>query len=81
MASEKVSLTLDETLLASARRRAGGRGLSGYVNEALRLKLQRDRLSGLLQELEEEHGAVDPEVVDEVKKAWPDDVSARRRSA
>ncbi|MEO1085769.1 MAG: CopG family transcriptional regulator [Acidobacteriota bacterium] len=81
MASEKVSLTLDETLLASARRRVGGRGLSGYINDALRFKLQQDRLSGLLQELEEEHGAIDPETVEEVRAAWPDDVSAQRRSA
>ena len=47
MATEKVSLTLDEELVAEARERAGARGLSGYVNRALRHQLQRDRLAAL----------------------------------
>jgi len=81
MATQKVSLTLDETLLDSARERVGRRGLSQYVNEALRHQLQRDRLSGLLDELAREHGPVAPEVMEEVREAWPDATQDRRRSA
>ncbi len=81
MAAAKVSLTLDEHLLASARERSGRRGLSAYVNEALRLQLQRDRIAGLLDELAKEHGAIAPAVMDEVREAWPDDAEAQRRSA
>lgn len=72
MATAKVSLTLDEALLASARERAGRRGLSRYVNEALRLQLQHERLGDLLEELAHENGDMDPQVMDEVRREWPD---------
>ena len=81
MATEKVSLTLDESLLASARERAGGRGLSGYMNEALRRQLQRDRLHDLLEELELEHGVIGSETMDEVREAWPEGTVTHLRSA
>jgi hypothetical protein len=81
MATAKVSLTLDEALLNSARQRVGRRGLSHYVNEALRLQLQRDRLVSLLDELEREHGPLSPELMEEVREAWPDAAEDRRRSA
>jgi hypothetical protein len=48
MRTEKVSLTLEEDLLTEAREVVGRRGLSSYVNRALRQQLQRDRLAGLL---------------------------------
>ncbi|MCU0281746.1 MAG: type II toxin-antitoxin system VapB family antitoxin, partial [Acidimicrobiia bacterium] len=59
----KVSLSLDDDLVAAARSRAGGRGLSGYVNEALRRRLQRDRLLELLEQMEATAGPVDPAVL------------------
>lgn len=43
MRTRKVSLTLDEDLLAEAREMVGPRGLSSYVNRALRRQLQHDR--------------------------------------
>ena len=52
MQTKKVSLTLDNGLLAEAREMVGSRKLSSYVNHALRLQLQHDRLAGLLGELE-----------------------------
>jgi hypothetical protein len=52
MATEKVSLTLDEELVGEARERAGGRGLSTYINRALRYQLQHDRVAAYLAELE-----------------------------
>ncbi|HSG38661.1 MAG TPA: hypothetical protein VLE27_03390 [Thermoanaerobaculia bacterium] len=83
MRTEKVSLTLEEELLSEAREVVGARGLSGYVNRALRQQLQHDRIAGLLKELEQEHGPIDPQVMEEVRRAWPapGEKSAKRRSA
>jgi Arc/MetJ family transcription regulator len=83
MATEKVSLTLEEELLAEAREVVGARGLSTYVNRALRHQLQHDRLAGLLAELEREQGPIDPQVIEEVRRAWPapGERTAKRRSA
>ncbi|PYQ63149.1 MAG: hypothetical protein DMF53_11035 [Acidobacteria bacterium] len=71
MRTEKVSLTLDEELLTEAREVVGARGLSSYVNRALRQQLQHDRLAGLLAELEQKHGPIDPRVLEEVRQEWP----------
>ena len=71
MRTEKVSLTLDEALLSEARAVVGSRKLSGYVNQALRLQLQHDRLVGLLAELEQERGPVEAGVMEEVRRSWP----------
>lgn len=71
MPTDKISLSLDEDLVDEARRRVGPRGLSRYVNHALHRQLQHDRLGALLEELEREHGPVDPKVVDEVARLWP----------
>ena len=83
MSTEKVSLTLDEELIEEARETAGARGLSGYVNRALRNQLQHDRLTVLLDELEAEVGPVDPRVMEEVRQQWPapNETSDQRRSA
>ncbi len=71
MRTEKVSLSLDEGLLAEARDVAGARKLSGYVNRALRLQLQHDRLASFLKDMEQEKGAIEPAVMEEVRRAWP----------
>jgi Arc/MetJ-type ribon-helix-helix transcriptional regulator len=71
MRTEKVSLTLDEGLLAEARDVVGSRKLSSYVNRALRLQLQHDRLEDLLAELEQEKGPIEPGVMEEVRQEWP----------
>lgn len=34
-------------------------------------QLQRDRLARLLEELEQEHGPIDPQVIEAVRQAWP----------
>ena len=83
MRAEKVSLTLDEELVTEARDVVGARGLSSYVNRALRHQLQHDRLAGLLADFEREKGPVEPEVMEEVRRAWPaaGEKAAKRRSA
>lgn len=72
MTTEKVSLTLDQDLLAEARAVTGGRELSRYLNRALRNQLQHDRIAGLLAEVEREQGPIDPGVMAEVRGEWPD---------
>lgn len=83
MGTEKVSLTLEEELLSEAREAVGSRGLSSYVNRALRHQLQHDRLASLLAELEQERGPIAPQVIEEVRRAWPSpgQKAAKRRSA
>ena len=81
MATQKVSLTLDEDLLTAAREQVGHRGLSQYINTALRHHVQRERLTALLDELAKEHDPIDPRVMQEVRDAWPDLVEDHRRSA
>ncbi|HSS51279.1 MAG TPA: hypothetical protein VLX28_20240 [Thermoanaerobaculia bacterium] len=83
MATEKVSLSLDEELVAEAREAVGARGLSGYVNRALSHQLQHDRLSGLLADLVREHGPIDPQILEEVRQEWqaPEKKTATRRIA
>ncbi len=71
MATAKVSLILDEPLLAAARELVGRRELSRYVNQALCRQLQHDRLAGLLEELEQEVGPVEQPVMEEVRRLWP----------
>ena len=82
MATAKISLTLDENLLEAARGKVGRRGLSSYINNALRRQLQHDRLRILLDDLEREHGPIDPQTMDEVREIWPDPTDEPlRRSA
>ncbi|MFJ9904303.1 CopG family transcriptional regulator [Streptomyces sp. NPDC101152] len=58
MATKKVTVTIPEDLLDEIRAEAAERGLSAYVAEALRFKLDRDRLRELIDWLQEEHGPV-----------------------
>jgi Arc/MetJ family transcription regulator len=83
MRAEKVSLTLDEELLTEARKAVGTRKLSSYINRALRSQLQHDRIAGLLSEMEQEHGPIEPRILEEVRQAWPapGERAAKRRSA
>lgn len=71
MATEKISLSLDEDLVFEARSAVGIRGLSNYVNSALRDRLQRDRVTALLAEYEEEFGPIDSQVMEDVRAEWP----------
>ena len=84
MPVEKVSLSLDAELLGKARRIAGRRGLSALVNDALRIKLQQERLRALLDEMDAEFGPVPPDEIEDARKTWPDlpvKKGKRRRSA
>jgi len=80
MAVEKVSLSLDADLVARARRVAGHRGLSALVNDAIRIKLQHERLRAVLAEMDAELGPVPAKELDRARAAWPERGIAKRRS-
>jgi hypothetical protein len=69
---ERVTATLDAATLAAIRSLAGPRGVSGFLQAAARERIARLRLLGLLDALDAEHGAPDPEMMAEI------DADARR---
>lgn len=84
MAVSKVSLSIDEAVLAEARDRAGRRELSSYVTDALRRQLQHDRLRELLAEMDAAAGPVPDDLMEEARQLWRGAVDApktRHRSA
>jgi len=60
MATQKVSVTLEANAIADARRTAGPRGLSAYLDAALAEKLERDESRRSLLEYLDEVEASDP---------------------
>jgi hypothetical protein len=72
MSTEKVSLSLDSALLRKARQVAGRRGLSALVNDALRIRLQHERLRALLADMDSEFGPVPAEEMERARRTWPD---------
>ena len=70
MGMKKVSVTLDEEVLARARELVGARGLSAYVNETLRLELQGRRIDQWLAEAELRSGPIPPEIAAETERFW-----------
>ncbi len=84
MAVSKVSLSIDEEVLAEVRDRAGRRELSSYVTDALRRQLQHDRLGELLAELDATAGPIPDELMEEARQLWRgavEEPKTRRRSA
>ena len=65
MTTQPITASLSKSNVAEAKRRAGERGLSRYLDEALARQLQFDRLSDLEEELTAQYGPI------------PDDVRAR----
>ena len=80
MPVEKVSLSLDAGLVARARRVAGHRGLSALINDALRIKLQHERLRALLAQMDAEFGPVPAGEMDRARATWPEHGVAKRKS-
>jgi len=63
MGMAKLSVTVEEDLVDELRERAGARGISAFVNQALRHELQLARLGELLADLENELGPPDEAMV------------------
>jgi hypothetical protein len=68
----KISVTLESDIEAELRRVAGARGISAFVNEAVRQQLQASRLRRMLDEMEAESGPIPEAVQREVDALeWP----------
>lgn len=65
---EKVSITLDKSAAKQARQAAGERRFSEWVNEAVLLRLQADRLHRYMQEI---GATISPETMVSVEAEWP----------
>lgn len=70
MSAERISVTMESAVASEAKQRAGRRGFSAYVTEAVRRRLQAERLEALLLELEAEHGPIPEDVQAEVDRVW-----------
>lgn len=69
MATAKLSATVDEELLGEVRTRVGPRGVSAFVDTALRHELQRTALRDLLDELAMQIGPPDVAMMREAEAA------------
>ncbi|MGW4382889.1 hypothetical protein [Kitasatospora sp. NPDC004531] len=66
--TENVSVSLPTDLLSELRSRAGHRGVSGYITEALRHQLAMDGLADIVAAHEAEHGALTEQEVEEARR-------------
>ena len=69
--SIKISVTVDEEVLAAARELAPSGNLSALVNDALAERVRRDRLRSLLADDRRELGPVPPGAHRTVDAQWP----------
>lgn len=67
---EKVSITLDKSLVDQIRAQSGGRALSTSINELLHAALAQQRLDQLVDEMQREAGPASPEAYDRVLAQW-----------
>jgi hypothetical protein len=73
MRYSKISVTLEPQVEAELRRVAGARGVSAFVNEAVRQQLQATRLRRMLDEMTAESGPIPEDIRGEVDGlTWPD---------
>jgi len=68
--AEKLSVSVPSDLARSVRRRAGPRGLSGFVARALQHELEREQLGTYLEELDHELGPVPDAALTRARRAW-----------
>lgn len=67
----KLSVSVPSELAEAVRQRVGGRGLSGFVAQALAHELEREQLGSFLEELDDELGEVSKASLSRARKAWP----------
>jgi hypothetical protein len=73
----KKSVAFDEAVGREALKRAGERGFSRFVNDAVARRLQALRVAELLSQLDGELGPVPPDVIADVEAEW--DAATRPR--
>ncbi len=79
MTTKRITITVPAELLDAIRDRVGEREMSAYVTEALTRKDESDRLSELVDWLEEEHGPVTDEERERARRRLEE--SERKRTA
>jgi len=67
---EKLSITLDKSLVEEIRAHFGQRALSTSINELLRAALAQERLGELVDEMEREARPASPEAYERVLAQW-----------
>ena len=70
MGVAKLSVTVDDQLVAQVKALVGDRGVSAFVTRAVRHELESERLALYLAELEEELGPADPALVAEAEAVF-----------
>lgn len=73
----KKSVAFDAAVGHEALERAGERGFSRFVNDAVAQRLQALRILDMLAEMDAEHGPVPPEIMTAVGDEW--DAATRPR--
>ena len=63
-------VTVDRDIADEVLRKVGKRGFSRFVNEAIRARLQADRVRAVLTAMDEDVGCVSPRIENEVRKKW-----------
>lgn len=70
MSAQRITITVDEDVLAELKARVGPGEVSSYVVEALRARLQRDPIMELLDKLDEMYGPLTDEEIEEGRREW-----------
>jgi len=70
MAVVKKSVAFDEKVVKQAIEKAGERGFSRYVNDAVAQRLQAERIYAFYDQFVAEHGPVPDDIVREVEEEW-----------
>jgi hypothetical protein len=69
--AEKLSISMPRKLVSAARKRAGRRGLSAFVAQAVARELEREALGEFLNELDSTLGVVPEAELKRVRREWP----------
>ncbi|MFF4366409.1 hypothetical protein [Streptomyces sp. NPDC001594] len=66
--TENISVSMPAELVSELRSRAGRRGLSGYITEAVRHQLAMDGLAEIVAAHEEEQGALTEQEIEAARR-------------
>ena len=70
MAATRITITVDEDVLAELKTRVGPGEVSSYVVDALRARLRKDPILELLEKLDEMYGPLTDEEIAEGRREW-----------
>ncbi|MFE5834915.1 hypothetical protein ACFQ67_33485 [Streptomyces sp. NPDC056488] len=79
--TENISVSMPSDLVSELRSRAGRRGVSSYITEAVRHQLAMDGLAEIVAAHEEEHGALTEQEVEAARRELFGDENAERDAA